>query len=313
MKRFLAAYFILLWLCLPVVAENYATEGDIGSSHVRNIQTILKENGYYTGELDGNFDASLASSLRTLYEDHGRELTEGTVTADDWLWLLSTNLGAEEEEEEPEEDLLEDPLYRNLAIGSIIPFGKFKGETISWLVLKIEEGRALLVAEDGIIDRPFHYTPVEIQWEDSTLFKWLNEDLIKSAFKVWERDRILSSFFLLDDKTARGIPFTHKTWLGVIQGDTAAVIDEDGIIMYEKLNSRRSVRPAFWLDTTIDSRTTVCGVNSVNLRIEPDDFAETLGMLSSGERVILLERGNVWSLVSVDGVRGYVRTKYLQR
>ena len=82
------------------------------------------------------------------------------------------------------------------------------------------------------------------------------------------------------------------------------MIDEDGIITYEKLNSRRSVRPAFWLDTTIDSRTTVCGVNCVNLRIEPDDFAETLGMLSSGERVILLERGNVWSLVSVDGVRG---------
>lgn len=49
----------------------------------------------------------------------------------------------------------------------------------------------------------------------------------------------------------------------------------------------------------------------LNLRREPNEQAEILKTLTYGTKLKLLEEGNTWSLVSFEGVQGYVMTSYL--
>ena len=49
----------------------------------------------------------------------------------------------------------------------------------------------------------------------------------------------------------------------------------------------------------------------LNLRREPNEQAEVLRALTYGTKLKLLEEGNTWSLVSCEGVQGYVMTRYL--
>lgn len=49
----------------------------------------------------------------------------------------------------------------------------------------------------------------------------------------------------------------------------------------------------------------------LNLRREPNEQADILQTLTYGTKLKLLEEGNTWSLVSCNGVQGYVMTRYL--
>ena len=60
-----------------------------------------------------------------------------------------------------------------LKIGDIIKFGEYH-----WLVLDVQEDKALIITEDVVEEREYHDENVDITWENCTLRKYLNGEFL---------------------------------------------------------------------------------------------------------------------------------------
>ena len=88
---------------------------------------------------------------------------------------------------------------RTLHRGDIVNFGSFEqdgdekngAEALPWMVLEVQDERALLLARDVILPVSFHETYAETDWEHCSLREWLNESFQETAFTDRERERIL--------------------------------------------------------------------------------------------------------------------------
>ena len=79
-------------------------------------------------------------------------------------------------------------------VGDKITLGKYEQdgnnsakEDIVWTVLKVEEGRALLISEKCLGYTKFHNAYEEFCWADSDLRRWLNTDFYNEAFSDEEK------------------------------------------------------------------------------------------------------------------------------
>ena len=71
-------------------------------------------------------------------------------------------------------------------------FGSWKGEALSWHVIDVRDGRAmLLLARDQLDWMPYHAKDESVTWETCSLRKWLNEEFYRKAFSAAEKERIL--------------------------------------------------------------------------------------------------------------------------
>ena len=71
------------------------------------------------------------------------------------------------------------------SVGETIEFGG-----ITWLVLEVQDGRALLLSEHLIIEgHAYHWTFTEITWEHSDIRAWLNKEFL-DRFSAEDRARI---------------------------------------------------------------------------------------------------------------------------
>ena len=66
-------------------------------------------------------------------------------------------------------------------------------ESIDWLVLKNEGGKALIISKYALDCKPFNDTPADVKWDNCSLRKWLNEDFYNGAFDQSEKERIIQS------------------------------------------------------------------------------------------------------------------------
>ncbi|MBR3277950.1 MAG: hypothetical protein IKG01_03435 [Lachnospiraceae bacterium] len=69
----------------------------------------------------------------------------------------------------------------------------FRCDAIIWRVLEVEDGTALLMANQCLDSVPFHRTFSDVGWEDSDLRKWLNDAFVEEAFTQTERRGIAVS------------------------------------------------------------------------------------------------------------------------
>ena len=89
--------------------------------------------------------------------------------------------------------------WGTLSPGDSISFGQYEqdgdtangAERLTWTVLDISEGRALLLCDVCVDAKPYNSSGGGSAWEDSTLRQWLNSDFIFSAFSANEQ-KILS-------------------------------------------------------------------------------------------------------------------------
>lgn len=76
-------------------------------------------------------------------------------------------------------------------------------EEIEWIVLKVEESRALLISKYAL-DFKQYFTPSDdessgvVTWKNCTLRSWLNEDFLSSAFSRNQQNSILAQNLLPD-------------------------------------------------------------------------------------------------------------------
>ena len=89
---------------------------------------------------------------------------------------------------------------RSVAIGDIITFGTYPQTSegtdqtpIEWIVLDIQEGKALLLSKHGLDAKPFNTKHKDITWEKCTLRIWMNNTFLRSAFTDKERLAILTT------------------------------------------------------------------------------------------------------------------------
>lgn len=86
-------------------------------------------------------------------------------------------------------------------INDIVAFGKYEQdgmrsngpEAIEWLVLDVQEDKALLLSRYALDSMPFNDTYRAVTWENSTLRNWLNGSFLDTAFTAEERKDILTA------------------------------------------------------------------------------------------------------------------------
>ena len=93
--------------------------------------------------------------------------------------------------------------YNELSVGNIFIFGKYEQdnnlengpECIEWIVLDVEEGRALLISKYGLDALQFHNKETSwgnpVNWRMSSIRKWLNQEFYENAFSEGEKNSIL--------------------------------------------------------------------------------------------------------------------------
>lgn len=97
---------------------------------------------------------------------------------------------------------------KNAAPGQTVQYGAYEQdndtgngpEEIDWIVLAVEDGRAMLVSSRALDVRPYHDLQSQINWEGSTLRAWLNGDFLNTAFSAYHQGRIADTQ-VLDYKT----------------------------------------------------------------------------------------------------------------
>lgn len=91
---------------------------------------------------------------------------------------------------------------KTFGAGSIVRFGAYEQdnnlengkEPIDWLVLEVQNGKALLLSNDILDAQHFHPENQYYTWEQSSLRQWLNVEFYTSAF-----DQDIRSYVLLSD------------------------------------------------------------------------------------------------------------------
>ena len=64
-------------------------------------------------------------------------------------------------------------------------------EPVEWIILDMEEGRALLLSRYALDVKPFHTESADVTWERSFLRGWLNDNFLPNAFSEEEQAAIL--------------------------------------------------------------------------------------------------------------------------
>mgnify|MGYP000602187521 FL=1 len=78
--------------------------------------------------------------------------------------------------------------------GEHVMYGSYQGEPVEWRVLDKKDREILLLSEYGLDAQPFDTSgKSRVDWKDSTIRKWLNDDFYNSAFSEKEKENIVES------------------------------------------------------------------------------------------------------------------------
>ena len=83
-------------------------------------------------------------------------------------------------------------MIKQAKVGDYVVFGQYEQdndtsngkEDVEWLVLDVQEDRALLISKYLLDCKPYNTTDDHVTWETCTLRKWLNDEFINTAFST---------------------------------------------------------------------------------------------------------------------------------
>ena len=84
-------------------------------------------------------------------------------------------------------------IHTPMTRGSFVTMGSWGGEDIEWFALHCDDEKALVLSVHGIDCRPYNELDVNVDWQGSSIRKWLNSEFLQGAFSPEERARILVS------------------------------------------------------------------------------------------------------------------------
>ena len=98
--------------------------------------------------------------------------------------------------------------------GDIVTFGRYEQdndlgngpEPIDWIVLDVQDGKALLLSKYGLDQKPYNLKEIITTWEDCSMRRWLNSEFLNLAFSAEEQEAILMTE--VDNSDAQGFDWT---------------------------------------------------------------------------------------------------------
>ena len=140
-----------------------------------------------------------------------------------------------------------------LHVGSRLNMGRYAYNSISWRVLSIEYGKALLISCEGLNAKPFNENDSDISWEDCTLRTWLNNDFYKAAFSNDEQKIIVRTKVAADKNPEYCTPPGNAT------EDNIFLLSIAEAEKYFTNDDARKCSPTAYATWTIDSNITAGG------------------------------------------------------
>lgn len=96
--------------------------------------------------------------------------------------------------------------------GELLLLGRNEaGRHIMWQVLKVCDGKALIISYKNICKKKYNDEFVETTWEKCTLRSWLNGEFLAKTFSSKEKELIFSAYLRNDDNPDFGIPGGEPT------------------------------------------------------------------------------------------------------
>lgn len=151
-------------------------------------------------------------------------------------------------------------IYNSFGDSDVVYFGQYNETPIEWQILDTQDDKVLLITKDIIEEKAYNAEFKSIDWENSTLRKWLIEDFY-NTFDSNEKERILQYddesdyVFLLTraqvNKYSKLKNTSQSWWIRTAdEGTTAMYMNENGTLnkdgeLVTKLNG---VRPCIWLN-----------------------------------------------------------------
>lgn len=84
-------------------------------------------------------------------------------------------------------------------------------DSITWVVLKVDGDKALLLSRDLLSARPWDATGKNLTWDHSSIRQWLNHDFLHAAFSPNEIDNIVPTTLDNSDQRRYGTPAGQNT------------------------------------------------------------------------------------------------------
>lgn len=152
-------------------------------------------------------------------------------------------------------------IYNLFGEKDVIYFGKYKNEPIAWQILDTREHKVLLITKEPIEEKEYNIEYKSINWENSSLRKWLNEDFYE-GFDEKEKARLLKNttqtdtIFLLSQENIKSYQKLRKAskswWVAGEENEKtkATYVEENGNINNEGdiVTKLHGVRPSIWLN-----------------------------------------------------------------
>ena len=152
-------------------------------------------------------------------------------------------------------------IYNLFGEKDVIYFGKYKGTPIGWKILDRIGNQVLLITTEPMDEMAYNTEYKKVDWESSTIRKWLNEDFY-NTFDEKDRQRIIKdngekdNVFLLirpDIKKYKNLNTTSMSWWIKENGDEetkAMYVTENGTLNEtgDIVTKLHGVRPCIWLN-----------------------------------------------------------------
>lgn len=180
--------------------------------------------------------------------------------------------------------------------GDVITFGSYEQdnnldngpEPIEWIVLDVQDGKALLLSKYGLDAKPYNTEWTEVTWETCTLRAWLNNDFMNQAFNVGEQSAILIT--TVDNSAAQG----RSEWSTSGGNNT-----EDKVFLLSYAEANR------YLGVTSENS------GNKESRVKPTDYALKAGAITTGNyRPENGQETGWWWLRSPGTSQGYAADVY---
>ena len=127
---------------------------------------------------------------------------------------------------------------KNAKVGDEIYFGISNGQKLWWRIIKLQDGKALVLSKCIVCKMPYNQFRNCVTWEKCTLRNWLNSDFIEGTFTQAERAIIQTS------ELTNGSNPEYKTPGGVTTTDKVFLLS-----IYEawKYDQERAIGSCWWL------------------------------------------------------------------
>ena len=154
-------------------------------------------------------------------------------------------------------------------IGSVVTLGRYEQdgdkengpEEIEWVVLDVQDGKALLLSKYGLEAKPYNTEYTDVTWETCTLRAWLNSDFLNKAFSAEEQSAILTT--TVDNSSSQG----YNDLISINGNNTQ---DKIFLLSYAEANRYLSVK--YWKEDD---------GNNTKSRVAPTDYAIETGAYST--------------------------------